>query len=89
MHDSIHERYRAHLVPDMAQVSELLRGIGAGPAVLSGAGPSMLALVSASTDDAALEQARRLAEVARTALGELGRGRILALPIDRHGARVL
>ncbi|MDY0341259.1 MAG: homoserine kinase, partial [Coriobacteriia bacterium] len=49
MHDSIHERYRAHLVPRMAEVSELLRGIGAGPAVLSGAGPSMLALISART----------------------------------------
>lgn len=89
MRDSIHERYRAHLVPDMALVSELLSTIGAGPAVLSGAGPSMLALVSAGNDAAALEKARRLAEVARTALGEVGRGRVLALPIDRQGARVV
>lgn len=88
MRDSIHERYRAHLVPDMAQVSDLLETIGAGPAVLSGAGPSMLALVSAGSDAAALEKARRFAEVARTALGEVGRGRVLALPIDRQGARI-
>ncbi|MBN2847381.1 MAG: homoserine kinase, partial [Coriobacteriia bacterium] len=67
MRDSIHERYRAHLVPDMGQVSELLGSIGAGPAVLSGAGPSMLALVSAGSDELALERARRCAEVARTA----------------------
>lgn len=88
MRDSIHERYRAHLVPDMVQVCSLFEGIGAGPAVLSGAGPSMLGLVSAPSDEAALERARHLAEVARTALGEVGRGRVLALPIDRMGARV-
>ncbi|MHB1017458.1 MAG: homoserine kinase [Coriobacteriia bacterium] len=89
MRDWIHERYRAHLVPDMVQVCTLFEGIGVGPAVLSGAGPSMLGLVSAGSDDAALERARRLAEVARTALGEVGRGRVLALPIDRQGARVV
>lgn len=89
MRDSIHERYREHLVPDMARVSELFRMIGAGPAVLSGAGPSMLALVSAGNDAGALEKARRFAEVARTALGEVGLGRVLALPIDREGARVV
>lgn len=88
MHDSIHERYRAHLVPDMAQVGGLLESIGAGPAVLSGAGPSMVALVPAGNDAIALERARRLAEVARTALGEVGRGRVLAIPIDRQGARL-
>ncbi|MHB8050434.1 MAG: homoserine kinase [Coriobacteriia bacterium] len=89
MRDRIHERYRAHLVPDMAQVCSLLEGIGAGPAVLSGAGPSMLGLVSAGSDQAALDRARRLAEIARTALGEVGRGRVLALPVDRQGARVI
>lgn len=89
MRDSIHERYRAHLVPDMVQVCRLFEGIGAGPAVLSGAGPSMLGLVSAGSDEAALERGRQLAEVARTALGEVGRGRVLALPIDRQGARVV
>ncbi len=89
MHDSIHERYRAHLVPDMAQVSELLETIGAGPAVLSGSGPSMLSLVAGANDESALERARHLAEVARTALGEVGRGRVLALPIDRMGARLV
>lgn len=88
MHDSIHERYRARLVPDMVRVSELFDAIDAGPAVLSGAGPSMLALVSAGSDLAALERARHLAETARIALGEVGRGRVLALPIDRQGARL-
>lgn len=89
MRDAIHERYRAVLVPDMAAVTSLLETIGAGPAVLSGAGPSMLALVPGTNDDRALERARHLAEMARTALGGLGRGRVLALPVDRLGARVV
>jgi len=77
------------LVPDMMMVRELFEAIGAGPAVLSGSGPSMLALVQANSDEAALERARSLAEVARTALGEAGRGQVMAVPIDRHGARIL
>jgi len=89
MSDAIHERYRAPLVPDMMMVRELFEAIGAGPAVLSGSGPSMLALVQANSDEAALERARSLAEVARTALGEAGRGQVMAVPIDRHGARIL
>jgi len=89
MSDAIHERYRALLVPDMVTVRELFEAIGAGPAVLSGAGPSMLALVQAETDERALERARHLAEVARTALGEVGRGQVMAVPVGRHGARIV
>lgn len=89
MRDAIHERYRAVLVPDMAAVTGLLETIGAGPAVLSGAGPSMLALVPGTSDARALERARHLAEMARTALSGLRRGRVLALPVDRLGARVV
>ena len=88
LHDAIHERYRTSLVPDLEAVRELLEAVGAGPAVLSGAGPTVLALVQDSTGERALERARHLAEVARTALGTMGRGRVLALPIDRSGARV-
>lgn len=88
MRDAIHERYRLSLVPDLEAVRDLLEAIGAGRAVLSGAGPTVLALVMDSTDERALERARRLAEIARTALGAMGRGRVLALPIDRIGARV-
>ena len=86
LHDALHERYREALVPDLAAVRELLQAIGAGPAVLSGAGPTVLALVQDADDARALGRARALAEVARTALAEIGRGRVLALPIDRTGA---
>lgn len=89
LHDAIHERYREPLVPDMHAVRELLEAIGAGPAVLSGAGPTVIALVQETTDEKALERARRLAELARPALDGLGRGRVMALPIDRAGARII
>ncbi len=83
----IHERYREELVPDLDAIRSLLEAVGAGPAVLSGAGPTVIALVQELTDARALERARALAEVARTALDGIGRGRVLALPIDRAGAR--
>lgn len=89
LRDAIHEPYREPLVPDLRAVRELLEAVGAGPAVLSGAGPTMIALVQESSDDRALAKARRLAELARPALDGLGRGRVLALPIDRAGARIL
>ena len=87
LQDAIHERYRRELVPDLEAVRSLLEAIGAGRAVLSGAGPTVLALLQDLNDARALERARALAEVARTALEGLGRGRVLALPIDRGGAR--
>lgn len=86
LHDTIHERYREELVPDLSAIRSLLEAVGAGPAVLSGAGPTVLALVQDITDERALVRARALAEVARTALAGIGRGRVLALPIERRGA---
>ncbi|MDO8848110.1 MAG: homoserine kinase [Coriobacteriia bacterium] len=87
LHDAIHERYREELVPDLDAIRSLLEAVGAGPAVLSGAGPTVIALVQELSDARALERARVLAEVARTALDGIGRGRVLPLPIDRVGAR--
>lgn len=87
LRDEIHERYRQTLIPDLEAVRSLLEAIGAGRAVLSGAGPTVLALLQDTDDLRALERARALAEVARTALEGVGRGRVLALPIDRTGAR--
>lgn len=85
--DALHESYRRSLVPDLDAIRSLLEAIGAGRAVLSGAGPTVLALVQEADDSRALARARALAEVARTALEGLGRGRVIALPIDRIGAR--
>jgi len=89
LHDAIHEPYRRALVPDLEAVRAALVAAGAGAAVLSGAGPTEIALVQATDDARALEHARTLAASARPALAELGRGTVLALGIDRVGARVL
>lgn len=89
LHDRIHEQYREPLVTDLAAVRGLLDAMDAGPAVLSGAGPTMISLVQATTDEHALARARSLAEAARPALAGIGRGRVLALPIDRDGARFI
>lgn len=89
LHDTIHEPYRRALVPDLEAVRAALVAAGAGAAVLSGAGPTEIALVQASDDARALEHARTLAASARPALAELGRGTVLALGVDRAGARVL
>ncbi len=88
LHDALHEPYRAALVPDLTAVRDLFEASGAGPAVLSGAGPTVLGLVQRASDDAALEHARTLAQSMRPLLAPLGRGRVLALGIDRAGATV-
>jgi homoserine kinase len=46
MHDRLHEPYRARLFPHLVPMAASARGAGALGACLSGAGPSILALVS-------------------------------------------
>jgi homoserine kinase len=89
LRDFIHERYREPLIPDLAAVRGALKLAGAGESVLSGAGPTIVALVQERDDEHALERARSLAEAARPALAAVGRGRVLALGVDRAGARLL
>lgn len=89
LHDALHEQYREPLVPDLVAVRGLLEAAGAGPAVLSGAGPTIIAIVQEREDERALARARSLAELVRPALAEIGRARVMALPIDRCGARFL
>lgn len=45
MHDTLHEPYRAALFPHLTPLQEVARTAGAVGAVLSGAGPTVLALV--------------------------------------------
>lgn len=88
MHDEIHEDFRATLVPDMSAVRSLFEAAGVGPAVLSGAGPTMLALVGAQDDELALDRARVAADLVRPLLAEVGRTRVLAVGVDRFGTRM-
>jgi len=87
LHDLLHERYRASLVDDFAAVRNALEDAGVGPAVLSGAGPTVLGLVLGADDGDALVRAGSAAQGVAEALGETGRTTVLALGIDRAGAR--
>ena len=73
--DDLHQPYRAAALPRSAQLVDELRAAGVA-AVISGAGPSVLAL---TTEDAQRQT------VVRAAGAE---GRVLALPVDPDGVRV-
>jgi homoserine kinase len=61
MRDLLHEPYRAHLYPGMAEVRAAARGLGAIATCVSGAGPTLLAIPAGGVEPATL--ARALAEV--------------------------
>ena len=73
--DRLHQGYRASAMPRSAALVEALRADGV-PAVVSGAGPTVLALASAATVDAV---------AARTPRG----WQVLALPVEPAGAAVV
>ncbi|MBV9293073.1 MAG: homoserine kinase [Frankiales bacterium] len=73
--DRLHQPYRAEAMPRSAALLAELRGAGI-PAVVSGAGPTVLALTTAADRDAALAYERRGWSA-------------LALDIDREGATLL
>jgi homoserine kinase len=79
--DFLHQRYRAATMPGTATLVATLREAGI-PAVVSGAGPSVLAL----TVD---RQAADAAEVARIAARADGPWRVLPLRVDAEGARLI
>lgn len=83
--DRIHEPYRETLVPDITQVRAALLAAGADGAVLSGAGPTVVGLVTAPDDDAALGRARELSVLLPAFLG---RRAPLVLAVDREGTAV-
>lgn len=90
LEDRIHQPYRAAAVTDFAEVRDALLKAGAGGAALSGAGPSVIGLVTGPDDDAALMRAQEVADRASQLLaGVAGRRAPLALGIDRSGAVLL
>ncbi len=89
LHDRLHERYRTAAIPDFELVTASLRAAGCDGAVLSGAGPTILGLVIAETDERALDRAQGVCELAARPLSAVGGRRApIALPVDRHGARL-
>lgn len=89
MCDRLHEPYRAVAVTDLEAVRALLLEAGADGAALSGAGPTVIGLVTGSDDADAFERAQ---DVARRAAGPLAgcEGRMApdVIAIDRDGAVV-
>jgi homoserine kinase len=82
--DFLHQRYRAATMPSTAALVAALREAGI-PAVVSGAGPSVLAL----TVDGRAADAAQAAEVARSAAQAGTRWRVLPLRVDAEGARLI
>jgi homoserine kinase len=79
--DFLHQRYRAHVMPGSATLLAALRDDGI-PAVVSGAGPSVLALtVDGQIGDAA--------DVVRIAAQQAEPWRVLPLRVDTRGARLV
>jgi homoserine kinase len=79
LEDRLHEPYRRQLFPWMSEVARAARDAGALGCVLSGAGPSLLAIVTADAGvvGRAMEEALRRAGVG---------GSARQLQVDRQGA---
>jgi homoserine kinase len=80
--DRLHEPYRAPLVPGMAEVLAEGERAGAAACFLSGAGPTLLALVAGDPHDVGERMAKCWQEQARVT------ARVQPLAIDREGVRV-
>lgn len=90
MNDRLHEQYRAVAVTDLEAVRETLIAAGADGAALSGAGPSVIGLVTGEDDaDAEARGALVVARASALLKGHTGRRAPQALAIDRRGAVVL
>ena len=88
--DKLHEPYRAAAVADLRTVGGILQDAGAAGVALSGAGPTVIGLVAADTDEAAFLLAEDVADRATSRIKALGTRRApQALRIDRGGARIL
>jgi homoserine kinase len=83
--DWLHQDYRASAIPETHDLVRRLRAAGL-PAVVSGAGPSVLAFLGARGEPDYLHHLDSLGSIVR----ETGIAwRISSLEVERHGARVL
>lgn len=90
LHDRIHEPYRAALIPDLAEIRDVLVSSGACGAALSGAGPTVIGFVIGATDDDALNRARGVADAALSRSGvTTGHRGIMAVGVERVGTQIV
>lgn len=82
MHDRLHEPYRARLFPHLTPMTDAARTAGAVGACLSGAGPTILALVEADRIESV---AGAMEDVAADHQVE---GRVMILDVAPSGARL-
>lgn len=75
--DRFHQPYRASLVPHLAEVEKIVRHVGGYGAALSGAGPTVLCLVSA-------EETERLLRSLKEAFPEF---QVKQLKVDNEGSQ--
>jgi homoserine kinase len=83
MHDRLHEPYRSRLFHHLEPVRTAAREAGAIGACLSGAGPTVLALVTPHCVDRVTEAMSAAARAAEAP------GRVCALAIAEQGARIV
>jgi homoserine kinase len=81
LEDRLHEPYRLRLFPWMSEIVKAARAAGALGCVLSGAGPSLLAVASDETTAAAVARAME-----RTLAVSGVKGVARSLPVDTQGA---
>jgi len=86
MNDRLHEPWRAALIEDFEAVRAALLAAGADGAFLSGAGPTVAALIIDSDDASAAARARRVAEAFNASRSFPDRLEAGALAIAREGA---
>lgn len=90
MNDRLHEQYREVAVTDLVTVRGSLLAAGADGAALSGAGPSIIGLVTGEDDADALDRASLVAERAAALLAHVpGRRVPEVIALDREGAVVI
>lgn len=78
LQDRLHQPYRSELIPGWQQVREAARAAGAWEVVISGAGPSLLALCPVSA-----------AQAVRQAIADVWPGATILLPgLDREGSQL-
>ena len=82
MHDRLHEPYRARLFPHLTPMTDAARSAGAIGACLSGAGPTILALVEQDCREAVVQAMEDVA------LDHHVEGRVMVLDVAPEGARL-